>query len=567
MAGLVGREPEIAVIENFLAASEAGFAALELVGEAGIGKTTVWQAAVRRGAELGFPVLSARPAESESRLSFAGLTDLLAAVAPDVLRRLPAPQAEALDVALLRAGVSRTPGRRLVGTAVLSVLRELTSDGAVLVAVDDAQWLDPPSASALEFALRRLDDRPVRLVVSRRADASRPDFVGTRSRRLEVGPLSVAALQRIVSERLGVTFSRPTLVRLADASRGNAFYALEIARLLARGDMQPTAGRLPVPDDLRSLAEGRISSLPAATRDTLLRAAALAHPDTTAVDVRALAPAEEAGLVSIGADGVITFTHPLFAAAVYRSASARDRAGVHRALADVVDDPEQRARHLALASTAPDETTACSLESAAQAARARGAPDAAAELVELALQLTPARSPSFARLRLELADHLYLAGDFQRAAEVLEELVDTLPGGDTRAAALLSLAEIDYWRDGESASVLLAERALPEAADPLLRARLLASIAMHAATSDLPRAAEAARGSLEILGTHADADPALIATALSARMRADLFLGHGLDREAAVRAFELELEAAACACEALAAHAPHPGPRAAKRLG
>ena len=237
MAGLVGREPEIAVIENFLAAVEAGFAALELVGEAGIGKTTVWQAAVRRAAELGFPVLSARPAESESRLSFAGLTDLLAAVAPGVLGALPLPQAEALDVALLRAGVRRPPERRLVGTALLSVLRELTSGGPVLVAVDDAQWLDPPSASALEFALRRLDDRPVRLVVSRRADASRPDFVGTRSRRLELGPLSVAALQRIVSERLGVTFSRPTLVRLADASRGNAFYALEIARLLVRGDM------------------------------------------------------------------------------------------------------------------------------------------------------------------------------------------------------------------------------------------------------------------------------------------------------------------------------------------
>ena len=487
MVGLVGREPEIAVIESFLAADEAGFAALELVGEAGIGKTTVWQAAVRRGDELGLPVLSARPAESESRLSFAGLTDLLAAVDADVLATLPAPQAEALDVALLRAGASRSPGRRLVGTALLSVLRELTSKGPVLVAVDDAQWLDPPSASVLEFALRRLDDRPVRLVASRRADASRPEFVGTRARRLELGPLSVAALQRIVSERLGVTFSRPTLVRLAEASRGNAFFALEIARLLARGDMQPTAGRLPVPDDLRSLAEDRISSLPTATRDTLLRAAALAHPDSTAVDVGALAPAEEAGLVSIGADGVITFTHPLFASAVYRSASARARADVHRSLADVVDDPEQRARHLALASTAPDDTTARALESAAQAARARGAPDAAAELVELALQLTPVESPSFASLRLELADHLYLAGDFQRAAEVLEELVDTLPGGDTRARAMLSLAEIDYWRGGESAATSPRGASATGSGRPA-PARALARLDRHARGDERPAA-------------------------------------------------------------------------------
>ena len=540
MGGPIGREPEIAVIGNFVASDEAGFAALEIVGEAGIGKTTLWQAAVQRAGELGLPVLSARPAESEARLSFAGLTDLLASVDPDVLAALPAPQAEALDVALLRADVSRPPGRRLVGTALQSVLRELASGGPVLVAVDDAHWLDPPSGSALEFALRRLDDRPVRLVVSRRADSTRPDFVGAHAHRLEVGPLSVAALQRIISERLGVTFSRPTLVHLTETSRGNAFFALEIARLLARGDMQPTTGRLPVPEDVRTLAADRIASLPAATRDTLLLTAALAHPDAAAVDISTLAPAEEAGLVSIGVDGVITFTHPLFASAVYGSASARARSDVHRALADVVGDPEQRARHLALASTAPDETTARVLRSAAQAARARGAPEAAAELVELALQLTLAGSPSSTSLRLELADHLYLAGDFQRAAVVLEELVKTLPVGDTRASALLSLAEIDYWREGESAAVRLTESALRDAVDPHLRARVLASFAMYAASSELPRAAEAARESLEILGAHPNADPALLATALSARVRADLFLGDGLNREDAERALELE---------------------------
>jgi DNA-binding CsgD family transcriptional regulator len=223
---------------------------------------------------------------------------------------------------------------------------------------------------------------------------------------------------------------------------------------------------------------------------------------------------------------------------------------VHRALADVVGDPEQRARHLALASTAPDDTTARALESAARAARARGAPDAAAELVELALQVTSAGSPSITNLRLELADHLYLAGDFQRAAEVLEELVAILPGGDTRARALLSLAEIDYWRDGESAAVRLTERALDDATDPLLRARLLTAIAMHGATSDLPRAAEAARASLEILGSHENADPVLVATALSARVRADLFLGDGLDREGAERALELEAAAPPAAVDA-----------------
>jgi DNA-binding CsgD family transcriptional regulator/TolA-binding protein len=290
------------------------------------------------------------------------------------------------------------------------------------------------------------------------------------------------------------------------------------------------------------------------TRDALLRAAALAHPDAAAVDLGALAPAEDAGLVSIGAGGVITFTHPLFASSVYESASAFARTDVHRALAAVVDDLEQRTRHLALASTAPDEATARELEAAARAARARGAPEAAAELVELALQLTPVGSPTLTSLRFELADHLYLAGDFQRAAQVLEELMETLPGGDLCARAALSLAEIEYWRGGESTAVRLTERALHDAADPLLRARLLASIAMHGATSDLPRAADAARASLEILEAQPNADSALIATALSARVRADLFLGHGLDRQGAERA--LELEAAASPPVAVDARVP-----------
>jgi hypothetical protein len=196
------------------AADDSSFAALELVGEAGIGKTTVWEAAVRRAEELGLPVLSARPAVSEARLSFAGLTDLLVAVDRDVLGTLPALQAQALDVALLRAHANRPPGRRLVGTALLSVLRKLTSDGPVLVAIDDAQWLDPPSASALEFALRRLDDRPVRLVVSRRADASRFSsnhrlMVGRRDCTALVGGMAkqVEAIRKAVGQPLFEEFA------------------------------------------------------------------------------------------------------------------------------------------------------------------------------------------------------------------------------------------------------------------------------------------------------------------------------------------------------------------------
>ncbi len=546
MPRVVGRESEIAVVEAFLAEEDRGARALAIVGDPGIGKTTLWVEAVRRARERDATVLAARPAESEAKLSFAGLTDLLSAVEPGAFATaLPAPQRHALEVALLRAETTRPPERRLVGTALLSLLRELAADRDLVIAVDDVHWLDPPTLAALEFALRRFVEEPVRLILSLRSEQTEALTRLTRVerlRRLELGPLSVAALHRIVAENLGRTFPRPTLVRIAQASAGNPLYALEIARLLDReGPGDPA--RLPVPEDLRTLVAQRVRSTPARTRSALLRVAALARPDLGLVDAQALAPAEEAGLVRIGSDRRIQFAHPLFASAVYSSASLSRRREMHRALADAVTDPEERARHLALSCDGPEERVAGAVEEAARQARMRGAPDAAAELTELAIRLTPEGSAEADWRRLDLAEHLLLAGDYQRAARQLEELLGDLGPGDLRARALLTLAEIDFWRRGESAAAALAEEALLAARDALVRARCHASIAMHAGTVDLPKAAAAARAALALLDDLPDPDPELVAKALSARVRADLFLGQGFDAAAADRALDLEAAA------------------------
>jgi len=546
----VGRERELEAVDGFLEDSGPGLCALAILGEPGIGKTTVWQEAVRRAQQRGLTVVAARPAAAEAKLAFSGLTDLLAGVDPERLARLPAPQRRALDVVLLRAEAGRAPGRRVVGTALLSTLKELATEGELVVALDDAQWLDPPSSDAIAFALHRLGELPLRVIVAVRSEAPQPAVLvaldHVRLDRLELGPLSVAALQRIVADRLGVSFSRPTLVRLAAASRGNAFYALEIARLLDdRGSGGRSSDPLPVPDDLRELVRARIERLPRATRSALLRAAAAVRPTADVVDGLALVPAEEAGLISIRRDGSVQFTHPLFASAVYGSAGARDRSLAHEALAATSRDPEERARHLALAASGPDAGTARALIEAATSARARGAPDAAAELAQLALELTPEGDDASDERRLVLAEYLLLAGDFQRAGEVLEALVASVSPGDLSARALLALADIEYWRDGESAAIAAGTAALEAAADPMLRARCLAAIAMHAGTSDLPRAAAAARESLALLVGREGTEPELVSVALSARVRADLFLGLGLDRKAADRALRLERGSAA----------------------
>ncbi|HST14695.1 MAG TPA: AAA family ATPase [Gaiellaceae bacterium] len=540
MPGVVGREPELKALDAFL---DGTARALAIVGDPGIGKTTVWREAVERAQARGATILVARPAESEARLSFGGVADLTSALPPDVFDSLPAPQRRGLDVALLRADSTGPPGRRVVATALLTLLRELATESDVVMAIDDLQWLDPPSAVALEFALRRLDGENVRVIFSLRSGATGPDGLATE--RIEVGPLSVAALHRILGDTVGRTFARPILIRIAEASGGNPFHAIEIARELERRGVQDSIAPLPVPDSLGALVRARVRALPAPTRDALLRVAALTRPDTALVDATALAAAEESGLVSIDAFGRVRFTHPLFASAVYAAAATSRRRVVHGDLAAIVADPIERAHHLALASDGPDPDVVAALESAAQHARSRAAPDTAATLLELALRLVPAGTGESQRLQLELAEHLYLASDFARARAVLDELLETLAPGDRRSRALMALAEIDYWRKGESAAAALAEKALESAESLLQRARCLAQLAMYSGTVDLEQAGRAARAACELLEGHESEEPALAAAALGARVRADLFLGNGFDSEAAERAEVLELSAPA----------------------
>jgi len=543
MSRIVGREAELTAAGAFVSSGEGG-GVLAVVGEPGIGKTTVWQEAVSLAAAGGALLLVARPAESEAKLSFAGLADLLAPVPGDVLALLPPPQRAALDAALLRVSASRAPERRLAGAGLLSVLRALAARAPVVLAVDDLHWLDAPSAAAVEFALRRLHDERVLAVVSLRAGEVGASLLPALERdrrveRLELGPLSAAALHRVLVEALGRSFPRPTLVRIARASGGNPLYALEIGRALAGADHVGPL-QVPVPKSLEALVRTRVRRLPSATRAALLQAAALARPDVAAVAADELAPAEEAGLVRVTPDGRIHFVHPLFASAVYSAAPLARRRSTHRLLADAVDDAEERARHLALASSGPDEAVAAELRAAARQARLRGAPDNAAELTELALRLLPPGDATAGEVGLELAQHLYLASDFQRARSVLDELLRTSATGDLRSRALLTLAEVDYWRSGESAALELADQALAAAESRLQRARCHTAVAIYGGTVDLARAEAAADAALAELDDLADVDPGLAAAALVARVRARLFLGEGFDAAAAERALELE---------------------------
>jgi DNA-binding CsgD family transcriptional regulator len=540
MSSVVGRDAERAAVAEFLATPAIGLTGLVIVGDAGIGKSTLWEEAVLAVRDRGAVVLEARPSAAEARLSYAAVTDLLAPVPATVLEGLPSPQRHALDVALLRVEATQPPPQRLVGTALRSLVASLASAEEIVVAIDDLQWLDPASTAVLAFALRRLAAAPVRLVAAARSGSAPSavlDAVPPHSvRRIELGPLSAAALHGIIAARVGRSLPRPALVRIANACGGNPFYAIEIARL--------TEGRrldepLPVPADVLVRVEARIRSLPAASRAALLRAAAAARPDVELVDAEALAPAEEAGLVEVSLDGRVAFTHPLYAGAVYSSSTPPRRREAHRELARSVADPEERARHLALASAGPDEEVAALVAAAGRLAHRRGTPDQAAELTELALRLTPAHSASRDERRLALASYLQLAGDLDRAIAVLDDMTSGLPPGDLLAQALLLRSEVAYRRSGESEARRLALEAVAAAEDDVVRARCQAALAGWAGTVDAAGAAEAAAEAVAALEA-AGADPALVSFALANLVRAKLFRGAGLDVASARRALELE---------------------------
>jgi predicted ATPase len=244
---LIGREEEL---EAALTAFATLPAIVALEGEAGIGKTSVWRAVLQQLEANGTAVLSARPAEAETHLSYAGLADLLDPVLDDSLAELPAPQRQALEAALLRTEAEgRALDQAAIAFAVLGTLRNAASDRRLFVAVDDLQWLDAPSLFALEFAARRLRAESVGVLLALRPDRAQGRSIEferwlpeERVRRIGLGPLSLGAVHHLVQGRLGVVLSRPLLQRVHETSGGNPFFALELARALQQLGEQPRPG-------------------------------------------------------------------------------------------------------------------------------------------------------------------------------------------------------------------------------------------------------------------------------------------------------------------------------------
>lgn len=379
----------------------------------------------------------------------------------------------ALEVALRRADPGGPPPDPLaISSGFLAAIRESATDSRLLIAVDDIQWLDTSSADCLLFMARRIGAQPVDFLLSRRNDEPSPleqalDPSGVET--IEVQPLSVGAISRLLSERLGLALPRRVQHRIYEASQGNPLFALEVGRTVQEAGLPEAGSDLPVPRFVDEAFAARVRSLPEAGR-RVLTAVALSAGLTqselaSVVNPLAVEDALQSGLLA--ADGSrVRPSHPMLAAAARTGSSAAQRRELHLALSRAVSDQVLAARHLALATVAADPVVAAVVAAAARTATERGAAHEAEELSAHAVRLTPEGSPDESDRLLELARCHLSAGDLAGAHALLEDRIARIPRGRPKALAHLMLGEAS---DGAAEEAEL-DRAIAEAGgDPELR--------------------------------------------------------------------------------------------------
>jgi hypothetical protein len=370
---LVGRAQEQAAIEQALAAAAtARSVVLALTGPPGIGKTALLDYAAERAGAM--TVLRARGVESEARLPFASLLELLRPALP-LLGQLPAPQAVALEQAFaLRPG--RAQDRFAVAAATLGLVAACAEQKPVLLLLDDIQWFDTPSSEALRFMLRRLVADPVAAIIAVREDT--PSLLdGTEIATIPLQGLS-AAEARVLRADIPASASE----RLVDVTGGNPLALLELTADADELALAPDGAPVLVSTRISAAYLRRAGALDEDTRRCLLLAAASDSGEMQMlgraarlidVEIGGLLAAEEAGLVRIAA-GSLEFQHQLVRSAVYSDATLGARRQAHRALAAVLPDHQldRRAWHLAAAAAGTDETAAAALEQAGRQSLERG---------------------------------------------------------------------------------------------------------------------------------------------------------------------------------------------------
>jgi DNA-binding CsgD family transcriptional regulator len=465
---LLGREPDLEALTGLLDDVERNGAALLLRGDPGIGKSRLLEEAAAVARDRGIMVLSAIGVQSEARLAFSGLHQLLRPVKGRAADLIPAHR-EALDAAF---GITDGPAPEhfRIGMAALDLLSEVASDTPLLLIAEDAHWLDRPTADVLAFIARRLESDPIVLLAAVRD--------GYPSVLVEAGlpEHRLSALNSpLAAELLDVTAPR---LRVAERNRvlqeaaGNPLALIELPVVTARLERgMPEPKLLPLTARLERAFADRVSDLPEETRLLLVVAALNDRDDVSEVlragriiagtdlDLDHLEPAASAAIVDLDLQ-TIRFRHPLVRSAVSQSASVSQRLRAHEALAAVLEaEPDRRVWHRAALISGEHEDVASELEKAAERARKRGAIGVAVTALRRAGELSSPASggrrllgaagaaielgrPDVVAPLLRDVGRLELGPPERARITWIEEMVSTRPLGDAeRFTELTALAE------------------------------------------------------------------------------------------------------------------------------
>lgn len=431
-AGSRGRAREAERIIALVRGLSGRGSALVVAGEPGIGKTTLLALARHEAEDHGCLVVAVAGVAAERQLPFGALQRLVHPLAVH-LSGLSERQRHALLLAVGDLSSDEAaPGIFPLGLALLELVGRAGRAHPVVLLVDDAQWLDPPTVDVLGFLGRRLSTEGVAIILASREQAIPPALEDLPSLRL--GPLDPEEARSVVKTE-APSLSGAQVDHVLEVASGNPLALLELARLTLTGAQLGTAAGAPLTERLERVFGTEAAALPMATRNLLLVMAVADggdHSDAVAVAARltgpdrdhgddgeAIRPALSAGLVTGAQPG---FTHPLVRSALVRSAALDDLRRVHSAWADhlVVAEPDRAAWRRAEAAAGPDNGVARALEDAADHAQQRGASETAARWLQRAAEMS--EGPACSVRLLRLGELSYRLGRYDEAQAALTSL-------------------------------------------------------------------------------------------------------------------------------------------------
>ncbi len=490
---LVGRDAELAALDRGLAGAVAGEGGLVwLLGEGGIGKTTIADATIAAARRRGMAVFAASADELEQHRPFGVLADALAIADPDdpdprraSVARLLAPDRDpgiAADGAVLRGGGELAFA---IAEAILVLLEDRCVHTPALLVLEDLHWADLQSLELVGRLARRATTMPLLVLATARVAPAREEVdravalsVERGAERRSLAPLDASEAEALAARLTGGTPDVHLRACVAACGGNPLFVSVLVEGLEAeqaierRADGRVEAADRSVPASLAATVLGRLRALPSDAVETV-RLASVLGGEFAVTDLALLAgrPAAElaAPLREALAAGTLVergdrlgFAHDVVREALYDDLPRSVRVGLHRdlgqALAAAGRDALTVAEHLVRGARPGDRDAVTWLERAASEAAARSA-GVAAELLSAALDLVLPGDPDRGRLEAELALRLLAAGRRLPGEELARRVLDG--GAHPPADGALQLA---------LARSLIDRGALPDALVELGRA-------------------------------------------------------------------------------------------------